>query len=347
MKKILLILFVLVPAVIASSIFIMPDRATSEQENRSLMTRDGISRKIRDGSFQEDLESYLSDQFPLREELVYLQTWLRFAVGQRDIGGAYICKSGRLIQKTTDADIDVKALKAYALKVNAAAEERKTYVMYVPSAGVELKSELPKGAVMYDYDSLYAGLTKRLPAATALDLRGVIASPDCYYKTDHHWNYNGAYLAYTEFCKARGVQAKPLESFGVKTVSGDFRGTLYSKVPTFKGVDEIGLPSVPELSVTADGKTIDFYDYKALETKDKYNVFQGGNHGVVEIENKNGNGKTLLVLKDSFANSFVPYIAGEYSKIVMLDERYAFVSLNEFAKQLNPDEILVLREIIN
>ncbi len=345
-KKLLLILFILIPAVIAAAVFLLPDRALSEQENRSLMTKSSLSHDIKGGGFQTDLERFLSDQFPFREKLVYLQTELRYAVGQREIGGAYIC-SGRLVQKTTDADLDTAALTAYARRVNAVAKEYKTYVMYVPSAGVELKDALPKGAVMYDYDALYAALTAALPDAVTVDLKEPLASPDCYYTTDHHWNENGAYRAYTAFCTARGTTAKPLESFDVKPVSEDFRGTLYSKVPTFKGADKIALPTVPAVTVTADGAKTDFYAYAALKTKDKYNVFQGGNHGVTEIKNKNGNGKTLLILKDSFANSFVPYIAGEYSRIVMLDERYTFVSLADFTRQLNPDEVLVLREIVN
>jgi hypothetical protein len=211
-----------------------------------------------------------------------------------------------------------------------------------------LKDELPYDAPVYDYDGLCSELEKRLGNATLINLKKELSSPDCFYKTDHHWTAQGAYNAYAQFCNAKGETAKPIESFNLKTVSRDFQGTLFSKAPIVKTTDEIILPNVSNMSVTADGKEISFYDMSALETKDKYNVFQGGNHGVVEITNNSAKSdKTLLILKDSFANSFVPYITGDYSKIIMLDERYTFISLSDYVQSVKPDEILVLREIIN
>ena len=348
MKKTLVILFILVPALIAASIFIHPDNALSEQENRTLKTRNDISSNIKDGDFQSDLESFLSDQFPLRESLVFAQCKARYIIGQRDIGGAYICKDGRLIQKITSADINEEALTSYAKKINSAAKNRKVYVMYVPSAGTVLNEELPYEAPMYDYDGLLSRLKGQIDNAVFVDVKNELASPECFYKTDHHWTAQGAYNAYSAFCRAKDDTAKPIESFNLKTVSDDFQGTLFSKALIVKTTDEILLPEVGDISVNADGAEISFYDMSALETKDKYNVFQGGNHGIVEIKNNNAQrDKTLLILKDSFANSFVPFITGDYSRIIMLDERYIFISLFDYVKSVNPDEILVLREIAN
>ena len=348
MKRFIVILFILIPALITVCVFAIPDREVSELENRSLMTADNISSNIKDGEFQENIESFLSDQFPFRDELAFAQAGLKFLIGQRDIGKAYICKDGRLIQKITDDDIDKKAITSYAKKINRIAENNKVYVMYVPSAEIQLKNELPSGAPVYDFSSLYNELTANLKNADCIDLRNSLNSVNCYYKTDHHWNEEGAYRAYETFCVAKNESAKPFKSFNFSVVSEDFRGTLFSKAPIVKTMDEIILPGVEGLTVTADGKEIDFYDMSALETKDKYNVFQGGNHGIVEIENnKAKSNKTLLILKDSFANSFVPYIAGDYKKIIMLDERYTFISLDDYVKTTKPDEILVLKEIIN
>jgi len=348
MKKTFIILFVLVPALITSSIFIIKDNELSTQENRTLMTSDSISHNIKDGSFQGDFETYLSDQFIFREKLIWAQTGIRYLAGQRDIGGAYICKNGRLIQKITNSDVDKSQLEAYAKKINRIAGDYKVYVMLVPSAGCVLKDELPDGAPMYDYDGIYNSLSTELNNANMIDIKAALSLPDCYYKTDHHWNALGAYNAYNAFCEAKHERAAALESFNLKSVSTDFQGTLFSKVPISKEKDEILLPENQFSEVTADGVKADFYDMKALESKDKYNVFQGGNHGICEIENKNAKSdKTLLILKDSFANSFVPYIAGDYKKIILLDERYTFVSLEDYVKTLNPDEILVLKEITN
>ena len=347
MKKTVLFLFILLPILIVSAVLILPDNALSEQENRNLKTRDAISFQIKDGSFQADLEQFLSDQFPLREKLVFLQSYLRFLCGQREIGGAYICADGRLIQKITDAEIDEPSLIAYAGKINRIASRYPVYVMYVPSACVSLKDKLPSGAPVYSYPSVYDTLCAGLENAAVIDLSDTLSDPGFYYKTDHHWTVYGAYEAYKAFCVKKGTTAETPEHFQIKAVSDSFQGTLFSKAPFSKQKDTIGIPSVPKLGVSADGKEIDFYCFDALKTKDQYNIFQGGNHGTVEITNENGNGKTLLILKDSFANSFVPFLTEEYSKIVMLDERYTFLSLADYVDTLSPDEILVLKEIIH
>lgn len=62
MKKVLLIVFILVPMIIASAIFVLPDNKYSEKENRNLTVRQSVSHNFKDGSFQSDLENYLSDQ---------------------------------------------------------------------------------------------------------------------------------------------------------------------------------------------------------------------------------------------------------------------------------------------
>jgi hypothetical protein len=328
-------------------VFALPDKRISELENRSLTTKKDISFNVFDGSFQDSLDSFMSDQFPLRDELVYLQTGMYYISGQREIKGAYICDDGRLIQYVTNQDINTNALISYADKINRIAKTDTVYVMYVPSACAVLTNRLPFGAPTYDYSGLYESLKTHLENAKVIDLKETLSDENCYFKTDHHWNANGAYKAYEAFCNAKGEKPRTIESFGIKTVSSDFKGTLYSKIPISKQTDEIIIPSVPDLKVTADGVPIDFYELSSLETKDKYNVFQGGNHGITEIENENGNGKTLLILKDSFANSFVPFIVNDYSKIIMLDERYTFISLEDYIEKLAPDEILVLRETVN
>ena len=347
MKRFVLSLFVLIPAIFAVIMLAFPDKEVSELENRSLTTKKDISFNFLDGDFQDSLDGFVSDQFPFRDELVYFQTWLYYSSGQREIKGAYICDDGRLIQLITDSDIDKKRLISYAEKINRLAKDNTVYVMYIPSACVELKNQMPAGRASYNYPSLYKALGDCLSNAEMIDLSDKLTDEKYYYKTDHHWTADGAYIAYKSFCEAKSEHVKDFDSFEAETVSNDFRGTLFSKVPISKQTDEIKIPSVSDVKTIADGQIIDFYCLDALETKDKYNVFQGGNHGTVEITNENGNGKTLLILKDSFANSFVPFIADEYSKIVMLDERYTFLSLEDYVSSLSPDEILVLREIIN
>ena len=348
MKTVVRILLVVLA--LAVIVFASTDLSFSENENRMLKTKDTISGRVIDGSFQSDLETYLSDQFPLRTFCTAMQTKIKLLLGRKDIGGAYIGSDGRLFQKITNSDISLSEIEAHAGKYArmSAAGQTPLCLLPVPSAGCMAPDLLPKNAQMYDHGSVIEAIQAEAPDAFICDLRDTMQGhTEYYYKTDHHWTTRGAYEAYLVWCKKNGLTALDWESLSPRTVTDSFRGTLYSKVldPSIKGED-MQLIAVPDgLRVTADGEEIDFYNMQALETKDKYNVFLSGNHGIVEIENPDcDNDQTLLIVKDSFANSLVPFLIYHYQKIVLLDERYTAVVLSDFAESIGANEIAVIKE---
>ena len=145
------------------------------------------------------------------------------------------------------------------------------------------------------------------------------------------------------------VMNGPEEIDGAKYWTYDFHGTLYSKVLlNTLGTDTILAPAYSrraECTVEIDGETYDsiYFDQKLVE-KDKYAVYFGGNYDRVDITCMEGDG-AVLIIKDSFANSFVPFLTGDYETITMLDLRYFRGSVQELAAEA--DDILVLTEITN
>ena len=99
----------------------------------------------------------------------------------------------------------------------------------------------------------------------------------------------------------------------------------------------------------ADGKDIGgFYQDSKLTEKDKYAYFFGGNYGEVTIHNNNNTGTgNLLVVKDSFANSFVPLIAEEYENVYMIDLRYYAGDMSQYIADNNITDVLVLYNVSN
>ena len=325
------------------------DRSFSDNENRTLKTRSDVSKNVLDGSFQSDLNDYLSDQFLLRDVCTALQSKCKRLTGRRDIGGAYIGKDGHLFQKITERDVDRDQIVADA-KRYARLQERTGLpltLLPVPSAGIALQAYLPPHAAIYDYDGILALLRAQLPDADIVDVREDLTGGTSYYRTDHHWTTEGAYLAYRRLLEHGGKSVPALDSFLPQTVTADFRGTQDSRVLDHSipsdSIETIALPA--GVGVVADGEGITFYDEAALQTKDKYSVFLSGNHGVVEIDNpQNAGGKTLLLIKDSFANAFVPFLIYHYAKIVMVDERYSMDLPAELSEQYGADEVLVVKE---
>lgn len=335
MKKHLIIIFILCPLILSAIILASPDRETSTLEKRTLKTRDTISSDILSSEFQADFESYLGDQFPLRDQTVSAIIRGKILLGKQDINGAYIGKSNRLFEKITDSNIKWDKIKKLVKNINST--HMKTYVMPVPSAGIQLKDTLPDNAPMYDFDGILSYLEENTDA-TILDLRDVLTEPDDYYLTDHHWTSKGAKKAYDLFSGRDNI-------YPFTTCTNDFRGTLFSKIPLADmPYDSIEIRSdLPSVDVDADGKAVDFYDMTALNTDDKYNLFQGGNHGMVTITNPaNAGKKNLLIVKDSFANSFVPFAVDDYYQVAMLDPRYCLIRVPQAIEMAAADEVLFL-----
>ena len=78
-----------------------------------------------------------------------------------------------------------------------------------------------------------------------------------------------------------------------------------------------------------------FYQMEFLKKKDKYSVFFGGNQAVLEISGGAKNKKTLLMIKDSFANCMIPFLAEDYEKIIVADMRHLNIGMSMLLININ------------
>jgi hypothetical protein len=131
-------------------------------------------------------------------------------------------------------------------------------------------------------------------------------------------------------------------------VSDSFEGTLASQSGVHSTKDIIyvyGNSSPYQYYVTypdENKKSASCYDESALKKADQYQVFFGGNHPLVEIRTTNHNGKNLMVFKDSYANSFIPFMISHYEKIIMVDPRYYYDNLSSAIQDYGINEYLFL-----
>lgn len=344
---ILSIAFTAVLAVSGLLTLLLPSRSFSPNENRYLQTTPQITGAgLLKGSSQEEIAQYMNDQFPLRDLFTATGSAVKKWLGRRDIGGAYLGKDGWYFEKVTDADI---SLSRYTRNLNWISDFMAQYpqlqasVMLVPSSGTVLPQKLPAFAQLYDAASLYTLAESALPAGTLLDLRQPLSkaaeTAPMYYRTDHHWTTAGAAVAYTAYT------GKPAPA--LTTVSDSFLGTLYSDTLDIAAVpDSVALAEIaPTVTALADGKEIAVYHTESLREKDQYRVFLGGNHGLVVLTGGCQNGKTLLMIKDSFANCLAPMLTADYETVVMLDLRYFDGRVSTVVEEYGADSLLVCFEL--
>lgn len=369
----IVIVFIAFLVVISGGSLLMKDRKFSPNENRYLAEPPKLSvDNILSGKFQDGLEDYLRDQICFRDEWITIKTGIQKACGDTDIGGAYVGKDGYDFEKITPEDVDdklvarnVKAVQEFFEGASDTVDQDRLSFLLVPTSGLIMRDKLPKNARLFDQASYIDQVQKALSDYNFIDVRDELASHAgeyIYYKTDHHWTSDGAYYAYEKWCESTGREAAPMDSLTKTVESEKFRGSLYSKILdadsaydeiwTYGPADGLSYGS-KDCVVTLDGKneTDSVYDRSKLEEKDKYAFFFGGNYGEVYVQNQaasaDAKGKNVLVIKDSFANSFVPFLTQNYENIYMIDLRYYNGDLKSYLQEHNITDVLVLYNISN
>lgn len=337
-------------------LFCMPQQHFSENENRYLTSIQPVSLTgFLDASVQKNLTVSANDQFFKRDFWVKFATAIQRIVGCKDVGGVYFGKDGYYFERLLDSQIPISHYRNNLNYIEQLAANFDIEVTFlpVPSSGIILTDKLP-APVIYNAKQLFAQADNQLHSAKLLDICSLLSEnakdKQLYFKTDHHWTIEGAYLGYSTWCKAHGQKIKPLHLFAPKQISSTFYGTLYSKAPDFfVKPDLLTIPmELPACNIVINGKKADhIYDWSKLEEKDKYGIYFGGNFGEIFIQSENKNKKHLLVIKDSFANCLVPFLIGDYQTITMLDLRYFNDSVSQLIQKNQPDEILILYELSN
>ena len=336
--------------------FFWPKRQISELENRMLAQMPKLEwSSLLDGSWTSDFSEYLQDQVAFRDTWIDLQSDVKALAFQNvEQNGILLGSDHWLFTKlfgtpsTAQLDKNTNAVAEFAQKYPG----RVTFLL-APSASVIYPEELPVGAPMVDENALLDQVFETVSAsADVIDMRQVYPEHKeeyLYYRTDHHWTTHGAYLAYEQFCALKGLT--PFDPSAEQTVEvPDFYGTHYSATRFWNAEpDTITYYSLDNpmtiYQLTGEAsfepvETVQLMDPDKLETQDKYGAFLHGNNGYSVIE---GDGEgSILVVKDSYGNCFVPYLTKNYAKIGVVDFRDFHYGLDTTIEKEGYDQILIL-----
>lgn len=342
---------------------LLPDKEISVTENRELQQRPKLTKKrFLNGKFQAQYETYLNDQFCLRDQWVTLATGIQAFLGRKDINGVYLGRDGYLLEKNDVTDFDKEQVKentGYLSKflndmTEAYGKEHVSCLM-IPSKALALPDRLPAFAEIPYQDQVLGSLRRQLSdPGIMLDLCDEMQKHQkeyIYYRTDHHWTALGAYYAYAAWAQMTGqVSAHPLEYYQRETVFTDFYGTTYNKVHACSEADSVELfHSAGEKGVKVDmddGELLSdtmYFPKEASQGFNRYNLFFSKNTFKIEVNTKAKTGKTLLLIKDSFANCFVPFLTEDFDQIVMIDYRYGKMAVGRILDEYEDiTDVLVL-----
>lgn len=335
---------------------LLPDKEQSEEENRVLETLPAPSMtSVLNGDFMEQWESYMSDQFAGRNLWRSLKVGLDRLGGSRMENGVYIGRDGQLLE-----DIAVPDNELFTANINAVKSFANTYsdipttVMLIPDAACILSDSLPAFASVEDQRQMFSmverGLGDSVNWVDAYSTLNKHKTEKLYYKTDHHWTTQGAFYVFQEAAASLGIEGDVSDDYVSYTVTDSFNGVLASK--SGAGLDEkeqidIYVPTEGDDDVVVNyvdegKKRTSLYDSSKLETRDKYGVFFGVNTSVMDIRTVSTSQKRLLVVKDSFADCFIPFLTPYYREIVAVDPRYYSGTMTDIMDTYRITDILIL-----
>jgi len=357
-NRVIIIWFLIMIFGITAANLMKPEREFSERENRVLEQKPDLAvRYFFSGAYSVDYEQYITDQFIQRDNWIGVRTVLERVQLRQEIKDIYFAGDGYLIEKhtgtfgTDTAERNISCLADFMKEYLPIYGEEHITAMVVPNAVKVLEEKLPPYASPYDEGIYLRQIEEALPNGTWVDTLEVLkehSDEELYYRTDHHFKTLAAYYIYDEWGKMAGLKPLDLADFEVKTVSDEFLGTLESKVGgRFSGDSiQVFIPK-EEYRYTlkysnSEAVKHNLYEMSALETKDKYGIFFGGNHPFVEASIENGSMRKLLVIKDSYAHCFLPFAFLDFSEVDFVDLRYYNESLRGLMEKKEYTDVLFL-----
>ena len=341
---------------------VTPDRTVSELENTTLTQRPKVTAQILSSAglnrFFDDYTQYTKDQIPGRDASISRQSFVENGLLQKtQSGGILLEDKGQMFDRTyglVSSEERTLPRNIAAVASLAARCPGKVYVMVAPAASSIYPERVPAHAPLLQEESYLGQIQAAVEQAGGVYLPledALSAHKDeyIYYRTDHHWTTQGAYYAYSELCGALGLE--PFDRAAHTAVDvPDFYGTFYSRARTWNAQPDtltyydldnpLTIYTVTGPGMPTEGQTTGLYDLDKLDVYDKYAAFLHGNNGLSRVEG-DGEGR-ILVIKDSYANSFVPFLTANYAQIDVVDLRNYNYGLDGLIAENGYDQILVL-----
>ncbi|MFF2885443.1 DHHW family protein [Paenibacillus sp. NPDC057967] len=355
--------FVSLLGIMSALFFLLPKSVFSETENRNLQEAPKLNwERLWSKQFADDAELFVTDHFPFRSDWVKTKSTMEQLRLQKENNGIYLGKDGYLFEKFGEPDFEMLGDYADAIKQFATNHpDAAVKLLLSPNSVGVYPERLPWQAAAYPQGIVHDFIADRIGnGVTFLNgfdfFKGENRSEDSrelFYKTDHHWTSYGAYLAYKAYASDMGWTPMTEDEFHIRTVTDSFlgsyhtRGQFGSAKPDSIEVYEPKNKVHSEMYIADTDTTKDsLYDESYLAKKDKYGYFQGGVHALVTVTSDLAPEQVdldkLLIVKDSYAHSMLPFLTNHVKEIHMIDIRFYNGNIGDYMEQNGIDDALML-----
>ena len=263
------------------------------------------------------------------------------------------------------------------IEFNDFLKKQKVPLLYVQAPGKISKynDKIPEGIKDYDNDKVdeyLKGLSRE--EINFIDLRKSIKKDkidhySMFFKTDHHWTPRAGLWAFGKISKELNEnygfnidsELWNEKNYNIKTYKKSFLASEGKRTGIFyTGLDDFDIITpkfktnfefkVESQNIYREGEfKKSLLDFNMFKTSDYFNAwtystYSGGDYGFLNIKNKtNNNGKTVLLIRDSFACVVTPFLAEACSELDIVDLRQSdSINLREYVNNNKPDIVIVM-----
>lgn len=330
--------------------WLKPHTAYSESERRPLANKPEFAfNEIITGEYMKTLETYVTDQFPMRDRFRTIKSiFSGYVFNKKENNGLYVAE-GHLSKLEYPENKEMteyaKERFDYLYKTYMKDEDVNIYLSFIPDKNYFLAKK--HGYPSIDYEKFVNDFKDKMDYAEYIDVTHLLEIDD-YYKTDSHWkqenitdvaeflaqNMGGdAKTEYTEnilenpfYGVYKGQSALPFKADVIKYLTNDILDAC--KVTYFD---------------TGNGVLGQMYNMEKAYGKDPYEMFLSGTSALIEIENPRAKTeKELVLFRDSYGSSIAPLLVPAYKKVTVVDIRYIQSSfLGNFIDFSNQDVLFL------
>ena len=325
-KKIAAVIFLLALVCVPVAAFLLPDQAVSKTERRKLAKKPVFTvAAFWDGTYMEQLETYFSEQFPVRDGLRTVKAETETAIlGKTDTNGYFKVEDGIY---HLEAELNEKNVGRVADFIEKLCTEQfqnaDCYVAVIPDKNYYLAD---KQYPILDYARLDEMIQAEIPSAQKINLYDKLHLED-YYRTDLHWKQEKITDVVDTLVQSMGQQTNTI-SDDWQIVTEDFVGA-YGAASALKTAPDKMIyrtdPSVERMQVYdyERKQNVSVYAPEKIGGMDDYDFYLWGARALLTIQNPEcHNGKKLLLFRDSFGSSIAPLLAEYYEEVTLVDLRY-------------------------
>ena len=326
----------------------------SESERRVLAAFPELSvETILNGKFMSEFEDYAMDQFPMRDIFRGIKSASVLGVfSQLDNNDLYMADGyiSKMEYPLNEKMLDYASERfQFIYDSYIAGTDANVYLSMIPDKNYFLAKE--SGRLALDYEKLITYMQEKNRNMSYIDITELLSLED-YYRTDTHWRQEKIWDVADKLADGMGVTLE--EEYTVETLDYPFYGVYYG---------QLALPVEPDSIQYVRNETLEncvvtyldtgmpvegsVYDMEKAYGKDPYEMYLSGATALATIENPNASTeKELIVFRDSFAGSLIPYLVEGYQKITLVDIRYVDSKMLGAFLEVNNQDVLYLYSTI-